>query len=194
MKLHLPTGRTGQLSALILPVLALATLWLGVAMPLIEWHDDRDAALTRRMMLADRMDALVAELPKLREQVATAANNGTGEPALLEGDSDSMASASLQERLQVMFLQAGVRLNSVETVPGEDAGAFRRIRLRISFNSSWPVLVALLKDMHIATPVLLVDELQVQPALHRISTAPGTYDITCSVFAFRSGTIGVAAR
>jgi Type II secretion system (T2SS), protein M subtype b len=79
-------------------------------------------------------------------------------------------------------------------VPGEDAGAFRRIRLRISFNSSWPVLVALLKDMHVATPVLLVDELQVQPALHRISTAPGTYDITCSVFAFRSGTIGVAAR
>jgi hypothetical protein len=194
MKLTLPTGRTGQLVALGLPVLALATLWLGVAMPLIEWHDDRDAALVRRLMLADRMGTLVAEVPKLREQVAAVASSGTAEPALLEGDNDSTASASLQERLQAMFLQAGVQLNSVETVPGEDAGAFRRIRLRISFNASWPVLVTLLKDMHVATPMLLVDEVQVQPALHRMSTAPGSYDVTCSVFAFRSGRIGVAVR
>jgi hypothetical protein len=194
MKLTLPTGRNGQLTALALPVLALATLWLGVAMPLIEWHDDRDAALVRRMMLVDRMEALVAEVPRLREQVAAVAGSETAEPALLEGDNDSTASASLQERLQAMFLQAGVQLNSVETVPGEDAGTFRRIRLRISFNASWPVLVALLKDLHVATPMLLVDELQVQLALHRMSTAPGTYDVSCSVFAFRSGKIGLALR
>jgi Type II secretion system (T2SS), protein M subtype b len=194
MKLNLPTGRPGQLAALGLPVLAIAALWLGVAAPLVEWHDDRDAALTRRYALADRMDALVAMVPGLRAQAATAAESGTGQPGLLDGDSDSVASASLQEHLQALFLQAGVQLNTVETVPGEEAGAFRRIRLRISFNASWPGLVDLLKDMHVATPALLVDELQVQPALHRISTAPGTFDITCSVFAFRSNSTGSAAR
>jgi hypothetical protein len=194
MKLTLPTGRTGQLLALGLPALAIGAFWLGVALPLIEWHDDRDAALARRFALADRMETLVSALPGLREQAATAATGGTSEPALLAGDSDAMASASLQERLQAMFLQAGVQLNSTETVPGEEAGAFRRIRLRISFNASWPVLVGLLKDMHVATPALMIDEVQVQPALHRISTAPGTYDVSCSVFAFRSGTVGVAGR
>jgi hypothetical protein len=194
MKLNLPTGRSGQLTALALPAVALAALWLGVAMPLIEWHEDRDAALAQRFALADHMEALAAEVPRLREQAAAVASSGTAAPALLEGDNDSVASASLQERLQAMFLQAGVQLNSVETVPGEDAGTFRRIRLRISFNASWPVLVALLKEMHVATPLLLVDELQVQLALHRISTAPGSYDVTCSVFAFRSGTFGMAAR
>ena len=75
------------------------------------------------------MEALVATVPALRAQAAAAAAGGTGEQALLEGDNDSTASASLQERLQAMFLQAGVQLNSVETVPGEEAGAFRRIRL-----------------------------------------------------------------
>ena len=194
MKLSLPTGRTGQLMALGVPVLMGATLWLGVAMPLIEWRDDRDAALARRFALANHMEALVAAVPALREQAAAAASTGTDTAALLEGDSDAIASASLQERLQAMFLEAGVQLNSVETVPGEEAGAFRRIRLRISFNASWPVLVALLKDMHVATPVLLVDELQIQPALHRISTAPGTYDVSSSVFAFRSATVGVPLR
>ena len=105
-----------------------------------------------------------------------------------------MASASLQEFLQAMFLRAGVQLNSVETLPGEEAGAYRRIRLRVAFNVGWPELMALLKDMSLATPVLLIDELQVQPALHRISTAPGTFDITCSVFAFRPGRILAAAQ
>jgi general secretion pathway protein M len=193
MKLSLPTGRAGQMLALGLPLLTVGALWLGVAVPLIEWHQDRDAGLARRFELASRMETLVGMVPKLREQAAAAAS-GSDEPAVLEGDSDSTASASLQERLQVLFLKAGVQLNSMETVPGEEAGAFRRIRLRISFNASWPVLVALLKDLHVATPVLLVDEVQVQPALHRISTAPGTYDISCSVFAFRSGTVGAAAQ
>ncbi len=194
MRFSLPNGRTGQTVALALPVLAIATLWLGVAMPLMEWHADRTAGLTHLSALAGRMEALAATVPALREQAAAVAASGTGEPALLEGDSDSTASASLQERLQAMFLQAGVQLNTVETVPGEEAGAFRRIRLRVSFNASWPVLMALLKDMQLATPMLLVDELQIQPALHRISTAPGTYDISCSVFAFRPGSAKASVR
>src|SRR5450432_3376747 len=125
MRLSLPTGRTGRSLALGLPVLVIAMLWLGVAMPLIEWHADRTASLTRLSALANRMEALAAAVPALRQQAASVVTSGTGEPALLEGDSDSTASASLQERLQAMFLQAGVQLNSVETVPGEEAGTFR---------------------------------------------------------------------
>ena len=59
-----------------------------------------------------------------------------------------------------------------------------------SFNASWPVLMALLKDFEVARPSLLIDELSVQPALHRISTAPGTFDVACSVFGFRSAGAG----
>jgi general secretion pathway protein M len=194
MRISLPSGRTGQSLALALPVIAVVALWVGVAMPLMEWHVDRNVALTHLSVLAGRMEGLAATVPALREQATAVAANGTGEPALLEGDSDSTASASLQERLQAMFLQAGVQLNTVETVPGEEAGAFRRIRLRVSFNASWPTLMALLKDMQLATPLLLVDELQIQPALHRISTAPGTYDISCSVFAFRPGSATAGVR
>jgi hypothetical protein len=38
------------------------------------------------------------------------AAGGAGETALLEGDSESVASATLQELLQAMFMQAGVQL------------------------------------------------------------------------------------
>ena len=46
--------------------------------------------------------------------------------------------------------------------------------------------MALLKDIQLARPALLMDEMQLQPALHRISTAPGTFDVSCSLFAFRA--------
>ncbi len=195
MKRSLPKGRTGQLLALGLTLLAFALLWLGIVMPLIDWHTERAAALAHQEMLTQRMEALAAALPSLQEQAKAEAAGGAGEAALLDGDNDSMASASLQERLQAMFMQAGVQLNSVETLPGDDAGAYRRIGLRISFNASWPVLMTLLKEMHVATPSLLVDELQVTPALHRISTAPGSFDVACAIFAFRSASAAkVAAR
>ena len=186
LKHSLPTGRTGQLLALGVTSVALAVLWLGVVMPLIEWHGDRAAALGRQEMLTQRMETLATALPSLQEQAKAVAAGGAGEAALLEGDNDSMASASLQENLQAMFMKTGVQLNSVETLPGDDAGAYRRIGLRISFNASWPVLMTLLKEMHVASPSLLVDELQLTPALHRISTAPGSFDVACAIFAFRS--------
>ena len=194
MTRSLPTGRAGQLLALGLTSLVLVVLWLGVVAPLIEWYDERAEVLAQQAALVERMEGLAAALPDLQEQAKTVAASGAGEAALLEGDSDNMASASLQEGLQAMFTQTGVQLHSVETLPGDDAGAYRRIGLRVSFNASWPVLMDLLKDVHVATPALLIDDLQVKPALHRISTAPGTFDVTCSIFAFRSASTRSAAQ
>jgi len=185
-KHSLPTGRPGQLLALGVTVLVAGVLWLGVVLPVIEWHGDRGQALAQQEALTQRMEALAAALPSLQAQAKAVAAGGAGEAALLEGDNDSTASASLQERVQAMFMQTGVQLNSVETLPGDDNGAYRRIGLRLSFNASWSVLMSLLKEMNVATPALLVDELQVTPALHRISTAPGSFDVACAIYAFRA--------
>ena len=161
-------------------------LWLGVVMPVIDWHGERADALVQKAALVQRMEALVATRAAVQEQAKAVAAGGAGETALLEGDSESVASATLQELLQAMFMRAGVQLNSVETLPGDETGAYRRIRLRVSFNASWPVLMSLLKEFELARPALLIDELSVQPALHRISTAPGTFDVTCAIFGFRA--------
>ena len=178
----------GQLLALGLTSLPAAAIVFGVVMPLAAWHGERADALTQRAALMQRMQALAAAVPELQEQARAAAASETGRSALLEGDSDPVASAALQERLQAILMQAGIQLKSVETLPGEEAGAYRRIRLRVSFNASWPVLLGVLKDLHLATPSLLVDELQLRAALHRINTPAGTFDVSCAVLAFRSGT------
>jgi hypothetical protein len=189
----LPTGRNGQLLALGLTILVLAVLWLGVVMPVIDWHGERADALVKAA-LVQRMETLVATRAAVQEQAKAVAAGGAGETALLEGDSESVAGATLQELLQAMFMRAGVQLNSVETLPGDETGAYRRIRLRVSFNASWPVLMSLLKEFELARPALLIDELSVQPALHRISTAPGTFDVTCAIFGFRAEPAKGAAK
>ena len=177
----------GQLLALGLTSLPAAAIVFGVVMPLTAWYGERADALTQRAAFMQRMQVLAAAVPELQEQAKAAAASKVGKSALLEGASDSIASASLQERLEAILMQAGVQLKSVETLPGEEAGAYRRIRLRVSFNASWSVLLGLLKDLHLATPSLLVDELQFRAALHRINTPAGTFDVSCSILAFRSG-------
>ena len=183
--MDLPTGRPGQITALGLTFLAAAALVLGIVQPLFDLHAERAEALTRRLALAERMESLAATLPDL-EREAARVTTGAPQAALLDGDSDATASALLQERLQAMLVQAGVRLSSAETLPGEDAVPYRRIRLRVAFNASWPGFIGLLRMLHTASPALLVDDLQIQPALHRISTAPGMFDISCVIFAHRA--------
>ena len=192
MSRALPTGRTGQALALALIIVVLAIFWLAVVQPLVDWRADRAETLVRRIALAQRMESLVATHAGLPVQAPEA--SGAGATALLDGDTDAVASAALQELLQAMFSRNGIPLNTVETLPGEGAGASRRIGLRISFNASWPVFMALLGDVEVARPAVFMDELQVQPALHRISTAPGTFDISCMIFAFRSESAKVAGR
>ena len=124
------------------------------------------------------------------QEAAAVAVAGAGNPALLEGDSDRRQVPPLQERLQAIFMQAGVPLNSVETLPGEAAGDYRLVRLRISFNAAWPVLMGLLREMYIATPVLLLDELQVQSVRHLIG--PDQSHLRCVMFGVRVSVGGVA--
>jgi hypothetical protein len=188
------TGRFGQMLAVALTLALPAALWIGVVAPLMEWHHDRGEALQQREGIAQRMLSLQASLPTLRQRAAAVATGVAGGPVLLEGDSDSVASAFLQERLQAIAMQAGVRFDSVETLQGEDVGGYRRIHLQVAFNATWPVLMALLKDIQFTAPVLLVDELHVQPARHRMSTVPGTFDITCNIFSFRAIASRIAAR
>lgn len=191
---HWHKSRRAQLLALSLTVAVPVALGLGVVLPLVAWHGERAGALAARAAFLQRMEGVAAALPALRRQEAVVAASSAGDLALLEGNSDALAGASLQERLQAMFVQAGVRLSSVEMLPGEDVGIHRRVRLRVSFTASWPVLINLLKEVHLATPTLLINELQVRPALHRIGTVPGGFDVSCSLFALRSGASQVTAR
>lgn len=180
----LPTGRTGQALALGIALAVPLLLWLGLVAPLAGFHQDRAEELERRQALVQRMERLAAQLPALRQQASAPA--AASASALLEGESDAVAGAALQEAVQAMAAAAGAVLTSVETLPAERAGQYRRVSVRVSLNASWPVLVQLLESLAQSSPRMLVDDLQVQssPLILQMATRP--LDASFTVIGFRA--------
>ncbi len=192
-ELALPSGRRGQVLAVAIAAVGLMALWFGAVLPLAAWHAARAAALERQDVLEGRMAALAASLPSLRRRAATLAA-GPAPQTLLEGASDAVAGAALQERVQAMAVEAGSPLTSAETLPAEPAGAYRRISLRVSLSTPYSSLVHLLAAIADATPRMLVDDLQIQAPPLGLRSAVLPMDATLTVLAFRARDAAVPAQ
>jgi general secretion pathway protein M len=112
---------------------------------------------------------------------------------VLEGGSDAVASAALQTIVQARATASGASVTSIETLPAETHGAYRRIGLRLSLSAPWPVLIELLRAIaepgdgaSAAVPNMVIDNLQFRapPIQTRVADTPVTASFT--VFAFRA--------
>ncbi len=183
----LPTGRAGRMLALGITLIVALAAWFAVASPLLDWHAERADRLYQRRALERRMAVVAATLPQLRASETARTAKGPAPTTLLEGATDAVAAASLQERVQEMAAQVGAALASTETLPATQAGAYRRIGLHISLSAPWTVLVRLLELVEQASPRMLVDDLQLHGA--RMVAAPPDPPLEAgfTVFAFRAG-------
>jgi general secretion pathway protein M len=189
MDVALPDGPRGRILALALTLTVLATLWVGVARPLIAWHAARAEALAQRRVLLQRITMLVATLPELQRE---ASRHRAPTAALLEGSSDAVAGATLQTAVQRMAVSAGATLRSLETLPAEQSGHYRRISLRISTEAGWPVLIALMRAIEQGTPQMLIDNLQLRAPPAGLRTATSPISAAFTVVAFRAAPAGGA--
>lgn len=181
----LPEGRSGRALALLLAGLAAALLWAGAVAPLRQWYLDRADQIDRQAALVQRMARIVDELPSLRQRAAQA---GQSAPvAVLAGDSDSVAGAALQQRLQQIGTDVGASIASAELLPGEKLGGYRRIGVRLSVSGTWPVVVRLVAAIDAGTPRMLINDLQVQSG-RRVGESEPTVSSSMIVFGFRAGT------
>ncbi len=181
-------GRSGAGLALGLLLLALLVTWLGVVSPLIGWYRARGEALAEQRSLAQHMEALAATLPALRAE-AEHARGTIPEATLIFGDTDAVAAAALQGRIEEMARQEDARLASVAILPGEPAGSWRRIGLRIEVDAPFAVVVRLLQSLLNTTPVMTIDEVSLTAAAISVPGRPGTMDAEFTVYAFRRGTL-----
>lgn len=182
---NLPTGRRGQALAVGVTVLAAVLLWLGAVSPLLDWYGDRAETLRQRQVLTARMASVAASEASLRQQIQAS----TTEPrsAVLEGATEAIAAATLQQRVQEMADRAGVRLSSTEALPAEQAGAYRRIRLHVAVTGPWAQLVNLFSAIAVATPRMLVDDLSLGASATLTTEAVKPLDAAFTVIALYPG-------
>jgi type II secretory pathway component PulM len=166
VKQTLPTGRKGQALALALTVLVLMLIFWGAVLPLSDWYAAQAETLSQQEALATRMARIAATLPALRAQEA-AAPAAAAPVALLQGETDAIAAANLQERLQALAAAAGTSLSSVEMLPvdrpsNEPAESDRAIRLRLMLNAPWATLIKFLDVIEAGPPLMLIDDLRLE--------------------------------
>lgn len=189
---RLPGGRAGQALALGVTLLPVLLVWLAVIAPLRGCYDERAAHLAEDRAKLSRMEAAARALPHLRTAARRATDAADAPKLLLDGDSDAVAAAALQETLQTMATAAGVTIASADTIPPAAEGAYRRIAVRLTVTGDWASMVGLLGAIETATPRLLVDDMQIQaaPGLGPAGAAmPGhtTIDAALTIFGLRAG-------
>lgn len=188
----LPEGARGKLLALALLFTVLAAVWLGLVVPLTDWYGERAETVERQTTLTRRMAQIAASLPSLRAQAAS--TQAAAPVTVLDGTTDAIAGAALQQRLQQIASGLGATLTSTELLSGDPAGAYRRIGIRITVSSTWPVIVRLLEAIAGDTPRLLVNDLQIQAMRASLTDANPTLNVTVVVFGFRAGSVQPAAQ
>jgi general secretion pathway protein M len=185
--LDLPNGPRGRMLALGLTALTLLLLWFGIIGPALAWYSGRAERLDQQSMLARHMAALAATLPQLEHQAAALPTTSANPDALLPGETDAVAAAALQERMQDMASRAGASLSSVEMLPVTQLGQFRRIGLRVALQAELANVVHLLQSVEAAKPRMLVDELDLQRHLLLMRPNAPSLDAKFVVYAFRAG-------
>ncbi len=178
----LPTGQRGRLLALSLTLVVLAAFWVAVVSPLIDLYGERADALEQRKAVATRMERLAALLPSLRERAATAESAEAPEELTIAGASDAVAAATLQGMVQDMATSAGVSLTSIEIVPAEAVGAYRRIGLKLALETPGE-----------ASPPMLIDDLQIHASPDPDTAGPQSLDTAFTVYALRAAASPAAA-
>ena len=188
------TGRTGQVLALTVTLLAVLAVWLCAIAPLLDWYTGRAETLRHDRILALRMEALVRTLPSLLEAARDKGSpqggpqGGPTRPAaLLSGQTDALAAAELQQRLDSLAAKAGLRIGSEEIMPPQPAGPFRAISVRITVSTPWRPLVALMQALAESETPMIADDLQLRAAAGNSRDPDPTIDGSLIVTAYRAG-------
>ena len=186
MNATLPTGRRGQVIAVALTILVVALVWIAIVNPLTGWYNQRAETLRQRQELLSREIELVGTLTTLQKLAREAANRPLP-LAVLTGDTDAYASASLQGLMQDMASKSGATLTSVGTLSGVPVGDYQRIGLRVAMTATWPVFIQFLHAVEAATPQMLVDDISLHSSVMTLaSSADLPIQVSFTVVAFRS--------
>jgi len=172
-----PVAMAGRFAAVALLLGALAAVYVAIAHPLLgEFRRNEEAIAGTVQMLARFQDVTVmragieAQLNELRQREAQAGY-------ILTGSTDALAAAELQDRIKMVVRESGGVVRSVQALPPEDEGSFRRIAVRLQMTTTTESFFNVVYSLETMLPALFVDNIDVQsrsakPAADKPATDP----------------------
>jgi general secretion pathway protein M len=179
---NLPEGRRGRLLALGITLVVTFAIWVMLIAPLTGLYAEQAERLSQRRTLAHHMEQLAAAKPALEVR---AAQQGAKVPVKnnLSGGSIPVATAALQSLVQDIATTAGASLSSVESLPGETTGGYRRVGVKLALSASWPVLIRFLQSVEQSGTPMAVDDLQIHGTLQSAQADQPAFETGLSIYA-----------
>lgn len=178
---------TSRLAALALLLAALALPYAVIVAPLLSAHaarEDEFAALETQIARLAALAAMADALASQRDELA-ARRDSAG--LLLEGGSDALAAAALQNLLKAAVAGADGELRSTQALTAVEHQGFRRIAARAVLVTDSAGLRALLHAVDSARPPLTVAALEVRGLARSHTDEAPRLDVRIDVFGHAGG-------
>lgn len=178
--------------AIAILVAIVAVLYYAVAQPLIDTSADDRATIAERQDALRRYQHAAQELPLRQRALTTLRQQQTNADGFLEGTSDTLIAAQIQNRVKTLANTARAELKSSQVLPAEADGKLKRIAIRNQISADTAGLLTIFHDLEAQSPSLFLDNvtLQVRPIALRDRDNPGngdTIDMQFDVYGYAHG-------
>lgn len=160
-----------RLAAVLLLVLALVGGYALLVEPLVVGNDEIVREIEDAREQVAHFERLAAMRPSLAAQLKQLDDQPTSQSYYLSGGTDALAAAGLQDRVNALVGANGGTLRSTQALPGVEEEGFRRITLRVQMTATTEALFETLYELEAATPILFVENLDIQSRMVRRATA-----------------------
>ena len=160
-----PGSLLARVLALALLAAAAAGAYLLVVVPVLEAYRANAEAIEQAEITLQRQRALAAQRPLLVARIAEQKEQAEAMSGYLQGPSDALAAAQLQDLLRAAVEAAGGELRSTRILPAEaveESPGIRRAALQVQMVVTIAGLAEVLYGIEAGQPYLLVDELLVR--------------------------------
>ena len=190
-----PGSPVSRLAAVGLLVLALLAGWTFVVEPLLSGYQTTAEQIERSRNLLERYRRLAAQQPELQRMVDQASQAAATSAGYLQGETEALAAASLQEQVRALVDDAGGELRSTQILPlepAEDGVPARRIGLRLQLGIDLEGLQGLLHSLEASEPYLFLEDVTIRERRMRRrrrneEEPPPMLDVALGIYGFVRG-------
>lgn len=157
--------------ALLLALILLLVLVL--LLPVMERHARYELELLRDGRQLQRLQSIEASREELEATEAQYQARGLAEWFYEAKYDSSSIGLDIQRRVTAVLTENEVQLRSITPLPTQRRGNEQVLGVRVNFNASMPALLASLQKLEQEKPLLLLEDVRINPSAQRTAVAGG---------------------
>ena len=152
----------GRSLAIVLLLAAIGGIWSLMVEPMMTKYRLSAVTIHQSKTLIERYRRIAKAREPLEKQLATLKRRGPSTGGYLEGASDTLAAAKLQNRVKGVVATAGGEIKSSQILPPRDDGSHRAINIRVQLSADIESLQAIFHALESENTLLFLDNVDVR--------------------------------